>query len=147
MPLKLELLEELGSAGVSSFCGMRSVDEDRQPRLKCDNGHRVMASGMGLSEALMMAQVVRYRPITIPCRRDPYRRRSWWHPIGRLRSRSGWGAGDSGAGAAAEVLAGKADSDRALADRRGYSFDRAAAHVADGEHSRQAGFEQVGISA
>src|SRR5262245_63957032 len=59
----------------------------------------------------------------------------------------GLGAGDSRAGAAAEVLAGEADGDRALADRRGYSFDRAAAHVADREHPWQAGFEQVGISA
>src|SRR5215470_6303657 len=33
------------------------------------------------------------------------------------RSRSGWGADGGGAGAAAEVLAGEADGDRALADR------------------------------
>src|SRR4029077_9945586 len=47
------------------------------------------------------------------------------------RSRSSRGGGGSRAGAAAEMLAGEADGDRALADRRGYSFDRVAAHVAD----------------
>src|SRR5215468_9348711 len=51
------------------------------------------------------------------------------------------------AGTAFEVLIGEADSDRALADRGGYSFDRAAADVAGREHSRQTGFEQVGIAA
>ena len=49
--------------------------------------------------------------------------------------------------AAAEVLIGEADGDRTLADRRSYSFDRAAADVTDGEHARQTGFEQVGIAA
>src|SRR5215831_5836081 len=61
--------------------------------------------------------------------------------------KAGPGAGGSRAGAAAEVLTGEADGDRALADRRGYSFDRVAAHVAGREHARQAGFEQVGIAA
>ena len=43
----------------------------------------------------------------------------------------------------AKTLVDEGDRDRALADRRRDALDVAAAHVADGEHAGQAGFEQV----
>ena len=61
---------------------------------------------------------------------------------GALRSLAG-----GRAAAVAEVFAREANGDGTLANRRRNSFDRAAAHVAEREHSRQAGFEQVGIAA
>src|SRR5262245_16954940 len=78
------------------------------------------------------------------CASDAQRLRRGEGPL--LRSKSGWRASDSRLGAAAEIFAGEADGDRALADCRGGSLDRAAPYVADRKRSRQAGFEQVRIS-
>ena len=62
------------------------------------------------------------------------------------RRLASWGTGGDQVDAA-EVLAGEADGNRALTDGRGHPLDRATAHVADREHARQAGLQQIGVPA